>query len=273
MTAGTMLQANLVPPQTQTGGFGRSHAFDGGNQVGATAAPQPSLESRHPSLLEIAMENEMLTQQLLKANSEVRARPHELLADRKCNLSVFRRGLALLLSPTRTLTLASFLHLAGRRGRRALPPWRISVLFSPPWALTLFRLDPRAEQVMRLSSMVSFLNGQGNQQDLSQGDKARKGREQVRCPGPLFLMLLPFSCEDDATWRWLGLAHPVTILALIIASRIHQIYIRAGTAVFPLDFLDLTRKFAAPPPQPRLETSSHDHGIGLTRSKPCSSRP
>jgi hypothetical protein len=269
MTAGTMLQANLVPPQTQTGGFGRSHAFDGGNQVGATAAPQPSLESRHPSLLEIAMENEMLTQQLLKANSEVRARPHELLADRKCNLSVFRRGLALLLSPTRTLTLASFLHLAGRRGRRALPPWRISVLFSPPWALTLFRLDPRAEQVMRLSSMVSFLNGQGNQQDLSQGDKARKGREQVRCPGPLFQMFLSFSCEDDATDR----AHHVAILALTIASRIHQIYIWAGTAVFSLDFLDLTRKFSAPTPQPRLETSSHDHGIGLTRSKPCSSRP
>ena len=141
--------------------------------------------------------------------------------------------------------------------------------FHQPWALTRFRLDPRAEQVMRLSSMVSFLNGQGNQQDLSQGDKARKGREQVRCPDPLFLMLLSFSCEDDATWR----AHPVTILALISASRIHQIYIRAGTAVFPLDFLDLTRKFSAPPPQPRFETSSHDHGIGLTRSKPCSSRP
>jgi hypothetical protein len=67
MTA--ILQANLAPPQTQR----HSHAFD--EQVGSTAAPQPSWETRHPSLLEMAMENEMLKQQLFKANSEVRTRP------------------------------------------------------------------------------------------------------------------------------------------------------------------------------------------------------
>jgi hypothetical protein len=119
--------------------------------------------------------------------------------------------------------------------------------------------------------------------------EARRERGGSRC---VFRALLSCWCCNFhvlTVRRGVRIIQSRSFLALIIASRMHRIFLGHGlqdcgcqnlqgrlwrwTAASLPDCRDLTRRLPPPTPQTRLKTSSHDHGIGLTRNKTCSSRP